>query len=286
MHDQASLFGIDRMSIGLLNTNGIPMGLTGSLENGGGCGMYEIRGVSTSEIAEGQPEIKTLSGNSGRVKSSLIFENNEAPNGVIKGIIYDMALAAAVRALKVRHMGAMSLLLEGARKGVFKDIGAIVTGKGVTHTPGKKGTIYWGYYIPNMVFAPLLTGPMPQKEGIEIEFFTTVNGSDTHLWGEALSSDTDGSDYAHMIRFTSPYPVTMETIVGDGTKTVWTLSKTPVGSDAATPQIAWVYNATDKAMEVTTTNYTINPATKALTFLTGHIPAEGDVYCIPYCYVD
>jgi hypothetical protein len=284
-HSQFDMTGIKRMEAALLDTNGFPEGLSGSLSNGADEGFYRVEGIQNPDLSMGSPELVTILGD-GRFQSAYVFPPGAAPQGNIDGAIYDMDFAVAIDKSKKVTKGHWAMHVLGGREAEYLDVAGIFTGWGKSKTTGYRGkTLYWGYMVPKMQIALLGTSPMQQRNAVQVRMFVAVSEADMYPWGEAFTVANEGVTGGVMIPWSGVYPITMHTFVGDGTTATVVLDETPAGDDTATPQCVFVYNATGAEELTTTTDYTVVVATKTLTFQAGAIPAAGEVHVIYYAYV-
>jgi len=136
-----------------------------------------------------------------------------------------------------------------------------------------------------MQLALLATTPMQERSAVQARIFAAISEADKYPWGEAFTLANEGVTGGVMIPFSGVYPIMMHTFVGDGTTTTVVLDETPAGDHTATPQAVFVYNATGAAALVPTTDFTLVPATKTLTFQAGALPAAAEVHVIYYAYI-
>lgn len=284
-HPKFDMTGIKRMDFAVLDTNGYPEGLTGVLSNGSDDGLYRLEGIKTADLSLGNPDLVNIVGD-GRFQSAYLFPPGAAPQGTIEGAIYDMVAAVALDGTKKVTKGHWDMHVLGGAEADYKDVCAIFTGWGKSKTSGYRGkTIYWGYLVPKMQLVLLGTSAMQERSAVQARFFAAISEADKYPWGEALTVASEGVTGGVMIPFSGVYPMTMHTFVGDGATATVVLDETPAGDDTASPTAVFIYNATDGAPLVTTTDFTVTPATKTVTFQAGHIPAAGKVCVIYYAYV-
>ena len=284
-HPKFDMTGIRRMDIGILNDDGIPMGLTGSLANGADSGLYRVEGLKNADLSLGNPDVVSIVGD-GRFSSAYVFPPGEAPQGTIEGTIFDVDLVAALESTKKVTKGPWTWAVLGGREAEYVDCMAILQGWAKSKTTGYRGKkLYWGYIVPKLQIAVLGTTAMQQRQEVNARLQMVISETDIYPWGEALTLASDGVTGGLMIPFSGQYPMTMHTFVGDGTTDTVVLDETPAGEDDASPQMLFVYDQTNSAWLVTTTVYTVTPSTKTLAFTAGNIPAAGVVCGIPYAYV-
>ncbi len=286
-HPKFSMFGIVDMDVAVNDPiSGLPKGLTGTLTPGAITGMYPITGIQTAGLTWGQPQVVQSIGNSGLTTAVMIFPPNEIPQGNLEGMVKDMALDVALQGIKKVTEGALSLYVMGGKEAEYKGVSAILTGKAYSQTSGKVGQpIYWGYIIPRLQLAVMASVPMPQREEVKTQMQMIVGSTDHHLWGKAFSLAVEGVTIGQLIPWTAAYPLACDTLVGDGTTASFTLLHTPVGDHTAAEQVIFAYNHTTGAAIAPTTGFTVVPATKVLTFLTGSIPANNDEVGVYYLKV-
>jgi len=284
-HPKFDMTGIKRMDFAVLDTNGYPAGLTGVLANGSDDGFYRLEGIKTADLSMGNPDLVNIVGD-GKFQSAYLFPPAAAPQGTIEGAIYDMNAAVALDGTLKVTKGHWDMHVLGGAEADYKDAAAIFTGWGKSKTAGYRGkTVYWGYLVPKMQMVLLGTTPMQERAAVQARFFAAISEADKYPWGEAFLLADEGVTGGVMIPYVGVYPMTMHTFVGNGAATTVVLDETPAGNDTATPQAVFVYNATDGALLVTTTAYTVTVATKTITFQAGNIPAAGKVIEIFYAYV-
>lgn len=284
-HPKFDMTGIRRMDIGILNDDGIPMGLTGSLANGADSGLYRVEGLKNADMSMGNPDVVSIVGD-GRFQSAYVFPPGEAPQGTIEGTIYDVDLAVALEGTKKVTKGPFTWHVAGGREADYVDCMAILQGWAKSKTTGYRGKkLYWGYIVPKLQIAVLGTTAMQQRQAVDARLQMVISESDIYPWGEALALASEGVTGGLVIPFSGQYPMVMHTFVGDGTTDDVVLEETPAGDDDASPQMVFVYDWTNEAWLVTTTAFTVDAATKTLTYEAASIPAAGEVNVIVYAYV-
>lgn len=284
-HTKFDMTGIKRMDFAVLDTDGYPEGLTGSLANGADSGFYRLEGIKTADLSMGNPDLVNIVGD-GRFQSAYLFPPGAAPQGTIEGAMYDIDAAVALDGTKKVTKGHWTMHVAGGAEADYKDVAAIFSGWGTSKTTGYRGKkIYWGYLVPKMQLVMLGTSPMQERNAVQARIFAAISEADKYPWGEALTVASEGVTGGLMIPYSGVYPITMHTFVGDGATTTVVLDETPAGDDTASPQCVFIYNATDGAVLTTTTDFTVTVATKTITFQAGHIPTAGDVHVIYYAYV-
>jgi hypothetical protein len=287
-HPKFNMAGITRMDVGLLNPNGIPMGLAGSLAAGEDSGLYRIDGVRTADLSFGQPDLVNIVGDA-RFRGVYMFPPAAAPTGNLEGAVYDMDLVAALEQVNKVTRGPLSMVVAGGSEKEYPDVCAIFTGSAKSETAGYLGKkIYWGYIAPVMSLAVLGHSAMTQREAVQANMFMAVSMADKYPWGEAFVLEGAGSEgtlEGILIPWTAPYPLAIHTFVGDGVTADVVLDHTPAGADDAAEQVVFAYDYTNGAELTTTTDFTVVTATKTLTFAVGAVPAAGEVVVIYYMYV-
>jgi len=276
--------GIKELQVARLGTDGLPKGLTGTLANGASAGMHFVKGISNVDVSRGQPVQVARVGN-GYLQDVFTFPSAEPPAGTGAGIVFDMALQAAIQNSKVYTKGPMTVVADGGPEERFPTFSVISMGWGASHEPGAlRGLdIYWGHFFrASMTMSP---AAMPQREGVDMNFNFAVKPAASMPWGEALTLADHGRTQAQILFWAAPYPMTMVAFVGDGTTDDVVLPFTPAGDHTANPQVVYAYDATNGVDLTPTTDFTVDPETKTLTFEAGAIPAAGEIIEIPFFYL-
>jgi len=137
------------------------------------------------------------------------------------------------------------------------------------------GTVGAGGYDNAIFFntqvKPLGWDNMAYQAASQAQWAMVVNYSETMPWGEAIDDTNIGGTKENYIIVNSESPLTLVTLVGDGTLTTFTLPLTPIDTDHAR---AWDESGTLQAIS------SVTPASDEITFATA--PTSGAIVNVLY----
>jgi hypothetical protein len=270
----AIVAGFDLGYLWRADNDGYAMGLTGELANGEDAGLYEILAVQTAALEIPDPERTNILGNN-HFQAAFIWPLGESPAGNVQCAAYDMDLAVNLDGTKVFEIGDIAHHVLGASSGQIQDVGLLLSASAVAKTAGYKGRfLRFGYLCPAVQAVFKGIGQFNQRGEAPVSMALVVNESDRFPWGQDMSLDTHGTVGGLMVPWFAWHYTMLHTFVGDGTTSTVTLAKTPAGDHTASPAKVTVYN--EGTPLTPTTDWTLVPATRVLTFQAGAIPGAGE----------
>lgn len=264
----------------LLDSSGFGAGLVGSLANGEDAPSYYMKGIQTADLAMPDPETTAILGNDIYL-GAFTWGLGQAPAGSIEMGVYDIDLAVAAEATKRKTLGGIEMHVVGAREATYQDMAFILQSRAKSQDSGSSGlSLVTGYIVPKAEAAWLGWTGLRQREALGARMRIAVQMADVLPWTEALSDTDFGATEGIMLGFTAGHYLASHTFIGDGVTDTVVLDYTPAGDDTASPAVVHILQ--DGVALTPTTDFTVTPATKTITFQAGSIPAAGKVNGILY----
>lgn len=229
--------GIAAIQLGVVNINGAPMGLTGSLADDAHAPLKLLQFAKRFGGQVPQPVRTTVIGDNNRSRHEYIF--NAPQMGELSFLFgsLDMDVYAGVTKTKKRTQGnGNSVLIQSnapanaAQATVVVNIDSQIADTGSFGLKRFVNEIY-----PLVTVAPLL-GNVQEVAGIEWGYYGVPTQAGKRPWGVPFSQDNDGATRAGGVIITSDYPLAIETfLAGAGSPTTFDLTYTP-----ATPASTYI----------------------------------------------
>ncbi len=269
--------GFTNVYIGVLDTDGMSLGFTTSLNAGdqNGAGMRRFEGAKNGPISVPEPDTVTPTGDD-EPKGNFTFESTTLASGVLTTSIKDMNIEAMCMGLEVVNMGMMQIVVTGQPENPQRrDMCLILQRRSISRTAGEVGVSRWsGVYIPKATITPM-GAPFEERAAATYSYKITLNKSDRMLWGETFGVSVHGTEQAAFYQFISEYPIVQHSFRGDGAETVFNLALTPAGTTSNYLR-AW------KAGVYQSSGVTVNAAAKTVTFAAA--PAADQIVNVAYQY--
>lgn len=264
--------GFDYALVALLDGDGYPMGLAGSLSNGAGVGLQIMKGVQTANLNVPAAERITISGQN-RPQGTFIFPPNEFPSFDIETSILNMDQAAAFEDQLVRDVGSMSIHPISGDTVYYRDALIWLLSQATSKEAGSDGlSCVYGLLGPRAKVAYLGPGSFQERTGRTFRMAVSLNPTSKYPWGEALTVEIDGANSAPLFETTTEYWPGLYVFQGDGVEDEITLDYVPDGDHTSEKIKVW----TEGEILAATTDYTVTPATKLVALEAGALPAAAE----------
>lgn len=256
-----------------------PNGTTATpLANGSASGMGRLTGVSGLSVTEPDSPIITAAANNG-VLVQFVGEPQELPSGTLTQVALDQQFAAVATGVKLHAEGDYEYLPGFPACFNYADLFLVVNAPAKSTEPGTFGLSGWEVTEYFLVNAQVKSGGDKQTNTVsELSSPLTLNRVATLPSGVAISATDYGTTQMSKRVYWAEHPITYHVFVGDGTTTTVTLNETPAAANGNRVQV-W-NNGTLLAY---TTDYTVNPTTRVLTYVSA--PGAGVVSVIRYAHV-
>lgn len=212
----------------IVDTNGYPMGTTGLISNGQARGMGIMTAVKRFGNPAPAPREVPVTGDNGNYRAKFIFPPGDLTVLDLVFGVMSMDFHAAVTNAKQRTIGQWNAVLgeHNARFNqrqvcllVNNDISDADTG-----VYGPQRYANWFYPLANVY--PMFSN-FQEAAAAEWAYKASPTQANKWPWGEAFTLVNEGATRAARALIATYYPLTMDTFLGDGTTTSFTLSWTP-----------------------------------------------------------
>lgn len=260
----------------VVDSNGYPKGTTGVLSNGSAAGFALISALKSAGGQAGAPEEVNGTGDNRRTKHKWVVGAAELASLDLGVIHFDLTMHEAITGNKVQTLSDWSWAPaeSNAQVGNIQSCVILTADGQEAGSPfGVQRYLNWVY--PLLSITPLYAN-FSEAEVAEFQMRGSPTMASKTPWGETLGLSTHGATkMARFPFFTKDYPLTMHTIVENGTSTSFTLSYTPAGTQASNYIKVWRNGAI-----LTSGHFTVTTATKSLTINT--LGSAGDVVVVAY----
>ncbi len=270
--------GVACIQAGIVNTSGVPLGITGALTAGTGAPLAVMKFAKQFGGQAPGPVRVTVVGDNNRNRHEYVFSAAQIGEMAFLFGALDLDAYAGFTGLKKATDGnGYSVLLQSnvapmsAQACVVANIDAESAD---TATYGLKKWINQIYPLVNIT--PLLA-QLREVAGADWSYQGIPTQAATLPWGVALSATTHGATKAAGYMLTSDYPIVIETLIATTAQTTYALAYTP--ATGTTYTVAWLH-ATG-TLQTPTTSYAVSGKTVTMT-----TPAFGDTYVFRYEAVD
>lgn len=259
-----------------------PMGITGSIANGGDAGFARARGfVSLSEEIP-QGAVSTAVGDNGPL-GSFRARANANPTGSMALILFNQTIAAALNGRIVYTQDEIDISLRSNYCTTIANCCLILSGRyksqedATLNNPG-----WWTIIYPDVELEELGRTPSGQSaDSLQTTYGVVMNEVAVLPWGESVATKytTQTRTFA-TDPISADYPLTMHTIVGDNSAVAFTVDETPAAA-SQNKVMLW----TGATQDTYTTDYTVVTATKTLTYEAASKPTAAQVAVVLYQFV-
>lgn len=256
--------GFIHVHYGAIDGDGYLIGNTTTAPTAGaaaGSPMGRIDGVKTSDIAIVEPEVVTVTGDDGAL-GQFVFEPAALPSFTLETGINDLDYMALAQGTSVQNINDISIGVLQPRSPVYPDTCLILQRRAKSKAAGSDGVTQWeGVFVPKVQVVPLGSPDFTERSAATFRYRVNTNISDRHPWGVTLTEANNGTEAAPVIPFTSENPLHMHRFTGNNAVlTYGPLQYTPVSG-------AKTYVVINGLPQVLTTHFSVNTATKMITFV-------------------
>lgn len=259
---------------GLIDADGYLVGGYAAAAAGitGGSGMERVYGAKTINPSIPEPSTVTQTGDDG-VLASEQFSSDSLPTGVLELGVHNSAFAAFVEGTIVDTIGGIELGLQGTNT-ADKPIAVLLLSRRARDlTGGRK----WENKIVPAASITDLGEDYTERAYTPYRYAFSANTTPRLPWGVLLNLTDNGATLAPILTPNADNPVMMHAFTGDAAQDDFILDFTPVSA-------ADVHVYVEGVLKVLTTDYTVNLATKTITFGVGDIPAADARIVVLYEY--
>lgn len=274
--EQFTSAGVQLAWWALNNSNGYPMGPTGSIANGADSSMSQLQGINSLNLNLQQPRQVNVPGDDG-VKSVFFFEPESLPSGDLALGVFDATFVSRSQGTLVYADGDWNVPVLQPDLPTYASMTLMTVSQGKSSASGSVGQAQWMVKIyPKVQVVPLGDAGLANATDTSFTHALIANKSDKLPWGTSFSAANNGTTQAAVYGpFLSEGKPLLHAHVGDASDTTLTLAKTPSAANGNKVKL-W-QNGTAKAY---TTDYTVS----GTTFTFAAAPGAGVVSIIRYEY--
>jgi hypothetical protein len=273
--------GIKEFQYGLYDKDGLMCGAMVNLANGEDSGMAIWRGVKTIDITIPEKDRQWQTGDDTR-QGFITFESTENPIMNIQMGIQHLDHEAVFQNTKLHDDTQLVLGLFDPRVEEVPSVCTIIHSTAKQKVYGQPEAASWVVqFFNNGEISVRGRDSITERQLANYDYSMTLSQTSNWPWGQPLTIEHHGTNFATGGTAGSKNPVTMHAVRGDGTVTEVTLDFTPVGVHT----VAGAFKVWQRAAATgvwteleATTHYTV--ANKTFTFVT--TPAAGDHVIIRY----
>lgn len=268
----ASVGGLVIVAAGIVDVNGYPKGITGSLTAGTGAALQVMKMAKRVGGQAAAPVRVTAVGDNNRNRHEYIYP--AAQLGEISFLfgVLDMDSYAGFAGLKKYTDGnGNAVLMQSNQAANAAQAVVIATMDAQVADAGSFGLKkYINEIFPLVTVTPLLA-QVQEVAAAEWGYTGIPSMADKFPWGVSLNATTHGATRAAGLIIGSDYPMVIETLVATTSQTTYALTYTP-----ATPTTTY-FLAWKNGTLLTTSGATVSGKTVTMT-----TPAYNDVYVFRY----
>ena len=268
--------GVHRAQWCLIDSDGYPMGPTGSISNGASRGMGIHPGVKRGGGAGAEPRVVNSTGDDGDHLMQFAFKPNEIPRMDVLMATYNMDFYVAATGTKIHQDGEWNTVLEDTNADINTAQMCILMNILSQEGDTDFGKTRWtNLFYPIVQMVPLFA-THEEAAAADWAFRGIPSRSAKYPWGVSWTKFTNGATKATKFRRTSRLPMTMHTFIGDGATTIISLDYSP-----ASDHTGYVVKVYKEGSELApTTNFTVNPGLKRVTLTAA--PTAGQRVVVVY----
>jgi hypothetical protein len=201
-----------------------------AITNGADAGMSNLAGVTALEFTHPQGTVSPVRGN-GRTYTSFKGKPEGTSTGTLNMVFKDLNVDNGIRKTSIYARGVYDVTMFSLRCIEYANI-AMITNQRAANQDGAEGWLVREYH--SMRVEP--TGATLSGltvDGVPVNYVFDMDETTKELTGLTVSSTNYGVASASYQEYWSPYPVTMQTFIGDAAATTVTLDYTPAGDGAS-----------------------------------------------------
>jgi hypothetical protein len=208
---------------------------------------------------EGQTENVT---GDNTIANKYLFPPGDYPESMMVAGQYDADFHALVESTKVKDTAGISYVGIQPKNPNYRQMCYIVQSDGFSKDDGSTDEAMWQVmYVLKAQTQSLARSSFTEVAAGDIQYKLVWNQASNMPWGETFTETDNGYTQTVATIFYSQYPWHQAAFTGDNTQTDFVLPYTPV--DSADWMTVWV----DSVEKTYTTDYTIDDATKTVSFV-------------------
>lgn len=268
--------GFDQMQIAVLDSNGWPAGIAGSVSAGNVASMRRFGGVKTANVQIPEIPIVSVTGDDGLL-GTFQFASNEPRQFDLDTGELDLNILNASQGTSIYQIASYyDTVLFDPQSPSFIDALCIFTSQSQSIESGQRGSGYFHLVLPHVQFR-FRGNERKEQEAGTFNWQATINFADKFPWGTAFATDNVGKLAASGFLFFSKNRMTLDTYRMTGSDTTYLLSRVPYTDANGIVRVATWYSRTGgvEGKEVTD-NTSVVAATKTITVSGVSPKASGD----------
>ncbi len=260
----------------LNNSNGYPMGTTGTIANGSDSSLTQLQGINSISLNIQQPRQVNVPGDDG-VQSVFFFEPEALPSGDLALGVFDATFASRSQGTLVYADGDWNVPVLQPNLPTYASMTLMTVSQGKSAASGSVGQAQWMVKIfPKVQAVTLGDAGLSNATDTSFTHALIANKSDKLPWGTSFSLTNNGTTQAAVYGpFLSEGKPMLHVHVGDASDTTLTLAQTPSAANGNKVKL-WQ----DGTAKTYTTHYTVS----GTTFTFAAAPGAGVVSVIRYEY--
>jgi hypothetical protein len=249
-----------------LDSDGCPMGKTGTIAQGSQAGMGIHKGTKTAGGAGAEPRIVVWSGDDGLYRAQMPVAAAELPRLELTVAPYNGDFHALATGTKLGTVGASTSEWNVAAEDSNADVNTNQLCL-LFNIIGQDADVYFGQQRwMNLLYPVTSVYPMygahAEAAATDYSYRGLPTQATKYPWGTAFSKVVDGATKAARRRIFSRNPLTMHTLVGNAAATTLNLDYTPASDH--TGYVVKVFNFDTQTELTPTTQWTCVPGLKQI----------------------
>lgn len=264
--------GVAGIQVAIVNTNGYPMGITGSITPGTGAAFKYMKFAKRFGGTAPAPTRVTAIGDNNRNRHEYLYPANQVGEIAFMFHALDLDAYAGFTGLqKYTDGNGNAVLLQSNAPANAAQACVVCNIDAQDADSGSFGIRKWANEIfPLVTVAPLLA-QLQEVAAAEWQYTGIPTQSDKFPWGVQLNATTHGATRSAGSIITSDYPLVLETLVATTSQTTYALTYTPA-TPGSTYFLAWKNGVLQTSGQATNSG-------KAVTMTT---PSYNDIYVFRY----
>jgi hypothetical protein len=262
---------------------GLPMGPTGTITAGQSRGLAAYIAIKEATDNISEPRVINVTGANGSFRQQYIFLPADLGTLQMGFGAFSQDAYAAFSDTKIEALGDFNIV------GFDTNVPPASVQATLLFTADIQdaGSLHFGqaafsnYFYPSVTVVPLAR-TMSEVTAMAWNFRGTPNQVTKAPWAKAFTTVTNGFLKAKCLQLTSRNPLTMQTIVADGSTTEWSLDYSPDSDGTGYTFYAFRYQSNGTVTQITPSSVDI--AAKTVTFPDVYV--SGDVIQVLYSSFD
>jgi hypothetical protein len=240
--------GFDHILVFTKNSSGQIIG-SNSTEPVAGAqdGNYGLRleGAMTAPVGQPDSEFVDVVGDD-EPEVQFDFGSSTQPSGILEVTTRNLYFEAMIKGTTAYAPNADILVgTIGASGEDLQDLAMLLGRRAKTNEPGLRGSKRWELlWIPSATLRPLNQADWTQRTHGPLRYSISISKGNTFAWGETMYSGNVGTNAANFEPVSATNPHWIDIFKGNGTQTVFNLTRTPVLSGNEIVTVNKVIDAT------------------------------------------